>query len=59
MRDNPSSPLLLRNLQKIVRKVSSREQQQIEQELVLYKGPIPYKCVPAPEEPEGFFTVEQ
>ena len=59
MRDNPTSPLLLRNMRNIVRKVSSRELSQLEQELVLYRGPIPFSCIPNIEEPEDFFNVEQ
>ena len=31
----------------------------MEQELLLYKGPIPYRCIPTPEEPDSFFSVEQ
>ena len=59
MRDNPTSPLLLRNMRNIVRKVSSREMTQLEQELVLYRGPIPFQCIPEIQEPDDFFTVEQ
>ena len=58
MRDNPQSPMLLHNLQYICRKVNSRELQGLEQELLVYKGPIPNRCVPEPDEPMGFFTVE-
>ena len=25
----------------------------------MHKGPIPIRCVPAPDEPPGFFNVEQ
>ena len=59
MRDFPSSPLLLRNMRNMVRKVSSREMTNLESEIVLYKGPIPFKCVPSHDEPENFFNVEQ
>ena len=59
MRDFPNSPYLMRNMCGIVKKVSSREFQGMEQELLLYKGPIPYRCIPTPEEPESFFNVEQ
>ena len=27
--------------------------------MLVYKGPIPNRCVPEPDEPMGFFTVEQ
>ena len=39
--------------------MNSRELQGLEQELLVYKGPIPGRCVPEPDEPMGFFTVEQ
>lgn len=59
MRDNPTSPLLAQNMRNIVRKVTSREMQNLENELLLYKGPIPYKCIPDSDEPTGFYNVEQ
>ena len=59
MRDNPTSSLLLRNMRNMVRKVNSREMSNLETELLLYKGPIPYRCIPNDEESEGFFSVEQ
>jgi len=59
MRDNPTSGLLLKNMRNIVRKINSREMSNLETELMLYKGPIPYRCVPNEDEPEGFFNIEQ
>lgn len=46
-------------LRNCVKKANSREMLKLEQELVVYKGPIPPRCIPSENEPPGFFNVEQ